>query len=192
MVSIEELRKIISDSLDEEEEVRDRAYSLSRDLIRDCRRFISEAVNGREVNESELLTAAEELIKLYQSPACQKFSFIDDSMVELSEAVILNRTLKGEGLPVPADIPLNERVYVLGACDAVGEMRRVVLNLLLREKLEEAEETFERMNELSYLVEGLSYPSGMIPLKKKQDVVRSLMDRTAGEIAFAKYSLGKR
>lgn len=191
MASMEELRKIISDSLDEEEMAREKAYSLSRDLIRECRGFISSAVNGHDVDEGALLERAEGLIELSSKPVCIRYSFIDDSLAELSEAVILNRTLKGEVLPSPTDMRVNERSYILGACDAIGEMRRVVLNHLLKGSVEEAEGTFERMKDVSYLVEGLSYPSGLIPLKKKQDVVRSLMDRTAGEIAFAKYSIGK-
>jgi translin len=188
MTSIEEIRDMISTSLDEEEENRERTYSLSRDLIRTCRRFISDVHNGEKVLEADLIDESMELIDLYQDPRCQRFKFIDDSLTELSEAIIFLRMINDEELPTPHEINVNERSYLLGACDAIGEMRRVVLNHLLKEELNDAMRIFDRMADVSHLVQGLSYPSGMIPLKKKQDVVRALMDRTAGEITFAKYS----
>lgn len=191
MTSIEELREMISISLDEEEESRERAYALAREIIRKCRNFIAKVHNGEEVLEVDLIDETLELIELYQDPRCQRFGFIDDSLTEFSEAVIFLRMMNDEELPTPHEINVSERAFLLGACDAIGEMRRVVLNHLLREELDEAMKRFDRMADVSHLVRGLSYPSGLIPLKKKQDVVRSLMDRTAGEITFAKYSLKK-
>ncbi|MEA3558964.1 MAG: hypothetical protein U9R75_06895 [Candidatus Thermoplasmatota archaeon] len=188
MTSIKEIKEMISISLDEEEENRERAYNLSRDLIRTCRLFISDVHNGEKVLEADLIDDAMELIDLYQDPRCQRFRFIDDSLTELSEAIIFLRMIKDEELPTPHEINVNERSYLLGACDAIGEMRRVVLNHLLKEELDDALRMFDRMADVSHLVQGLSYPSGLLPLKKKQDVVRALMDRTAGEITFAKYS----
>lgn len=189
MSSIEEIREMVAGSLDEEEESRERAYGLSRDLIRQCRNFISRVHNGEEVLEADLMDRAMELIEISQDPRCQRFGFIDDSLTELAEAIIFLRMMEDEDLPTPHEINVNERSYLLGVCDAIGEMRRVVLNHLLKEEMHEALKRFDRMAEASHLVRGLSYPSGLIPLKKKQDIVRALMDRTAGEITFAKYSL---
>ncbi|MFO8050634.1 MAG: hypothetical protein R6V01_02915 [Thermoplasmatota archaeon] len=189
MSSIEEIREMVESSLDEEEESREMAYSLSRELIRLCRNFISRIHNREKVLEADLMDEAMELIEISQDPRCQRFGFIDDSLTELAEAIIFLRMMNDEELPSPHEINVNERSYLLGVCDAIGEMRRVVLNHLLKEEMEEALMSFDRMAEASRLVRGLSYPSGLIPLKKKQDIVRALMDRTAGEITFAKYSL---
>ena len=112
-------------------------------------------------------------------------------MTEYAEAAILRSILAGEGIPLPEKIGVSERAYILGACDTVGELRRVALNRLLRSDLDDALEIYESMKEIGHMIEGMVYPSGMIPLKKKQDVVHSLLDRTGGELAVALNS-GKR
>jgi translin len=184
MPDIEGLRDIISRALDEEEGVRDRTFSLSRNLIRSCRRAISDIVQEKDVDLSDLTREKEELVS-EAGPNGQIYGFIGDALTEYSEAFILHSVINGRGLPFPSDLGTSERVYILGACDAVGELRRITLNRLMRSDIRGASWTYERMKEIGHLIEGLVYPSGMIPLKKKQDVVRSLLDRTGGELAVA-------
>jgi len=43
----------------------------------------------------------------------------------------------------------------------------------------------KRMEEAAGLVDAFVYPSSLIALKRKQDVVRSLLDRTKGEYLIA-------
>ena len=80
----------------------------------------------------------------------------------------------------------------MGMCDVVGELRRIVLNNILKDDLQRAREFFDRMVEISDLIDGLVYPSGMIPIKKKQDQIRSLVDRTAGELSISLSARGIR
>jgi predicted translin family RNA/ssDNA-binding protein len=46
------------------------------------------------------------------------------------------------------------------------------------------------MRQLAGIPEGMVYPSGMIALKKKQDTIRALLDRTQGELAVAMATRG--
>lgn len=133
---------------------------------------------------SSLMNEKEELLGSGR-PNIGRYGFVDDALTEYAEAIILHTVMNGEGLPEIETVGVGERAYVLGACDTVGELRRVTLNRLLGSELDEAVNTYEMMKELGHLIEGLVYPSGMIPLKKKQDVVRSLLDRTGGELAIA-------
>jgi translin len=188
MASVEEVRDRISAALDEEEKVRDRAYDLSRALIRSCRICISDLVEGGRPDESEVKENAENLRKLTSGKRITRFPFVEDAFVEFTEEVLLRRALEARELPLPDEIEVSERAYILGACDAVGELRRVILNKLLADNVEEALSFYDKMREMARLTEGLSYPTGMIQLKKKQDIVRSLMDRTAGELAVSMHS----
>jgi translin len=181
MADCGEIRKVLSGALDEEERTREVLYRSSRDLIKKCRDFISRTVHQGPIDEETILIKIRDLTDkdLFHYP------FVEDSLTEAAEAVLLTRLVKGEELPLPSEVGLPERAYALGACDAVGEMRRIALNRILDRDVEGAMEAYRGMKDLYSLVEGLTYPSGMIQLKRKQDVARASLDRTLGEITVA-------
>ncbi len=185
MTSVEELREKISLALDEEEKVREESFTLSREVIRKCRRYISDLVEGGGPDDHDLRSMTDDLVKRSISAGDRRFPFVEDALVEVAEETILKSVLNGHGLPDLIEVGVSERAYILGACDTVGELRRVILNKLLKKDLNGALSLYDEMKGLSHLVGGFTYPSGMIPLKKKQDVVRALMDRTAGELAIS-------
>ena len=179
------VREILSLALDDEEETRETAYKASRELIKQCRQFISLCVDGKEVDEGVLARDAEKILSIFSNRDIRSYPFVEDSLTEYAEAVILSRILHSGEIPLPQEIGVNERAYALGVCDAVGELRRVTLNRLIGRDIEGALSSYERMRDLFSVVEGLTYPSGMIQLKRKQDSARSSIDRTQGEISVA-------
>ncbi|MGA1866598.1 MAG: hypothetical protein ACMUFK_03935 [Thermoplasmatota archaeon] len=187
MSALESLKDHLIMVLDEEEKARDESFSMSRDLIRSCRKLTSELVQENKVDISELRDQAARLLKFTEKGG-QRPSFTEDALAEYCEVEVLRSTLLDEDIPHPGSLGIPERAFVLGVCDSVGEMRRITLNRLLRTDLEGASRMYEKMKVIGHLIEGLVYPTGMIPLKRKQDVVRSLLDRTGGELAVAKYS----
>ncbi|MCJ2534259.1 MAG: RNA-binding protein, partial [Candidatus Thermoplasmatota archaeon] len=49
----------------------------------------------------------------------------------------------------------------------------------------EADNCLNMMEEIYDVIIRFDYPSGLIPIKKKQDMVRNLIERTRGELAVA-------
>jgi translin len=139
----------------------------------------------RPCDGSELFGPAKPLFDLINGPERMEAGILEDPLTEVAEAMVLSRVLEGKELPMPSEVGIPERAYALGLCDALGEMRRVVLNRLLRGELDKAMSMYGSMKELFSIIEGLTYPSGMIQLKRKQDVVRGILDRTAGELAIS-------
>lgn len=179
------IRDIITRSLDSEEEAREKAYRASRELTKHCRNWISLRVEGKGVDEEELIESASEVLKMIGDDNVRYYQFLEDSLTEYAEALLLSRSLSERELPEPSEIGISERAYALGACDAVGELRRVTLNRLIEGDIDGALSSYDRMRELFSTVEGLTYPSGMIQLKRKQDSARASLDRTQGEISIA-------
>ncbi|MGA1819776.1 MAG: hypothetical protein ACMUHU_02085 [Thermoplasmatota archaeon] len=190
MADFEELRSSLVKALDEEEKVREEAYILSRDLIRSCRKTISDLVKEREVDLSDLRKEAGKVIDGIEGGS-RRMLFVEDALAEYCEAEALGSVLAGEDIRTPGELGISERAFILGISDVVGELRRVTLNRILRSDLQGAVAIFGKMEEIGQLVEGMVYPSGMIPLKKKQDTIRSLLDRTGGELAIALHSKGR-
>ena len=176
-----EIRNSIREKLDNEEEVRERSFRRSRDLIKICRSMISMVVQAEECDPETLLHSYEDLT----DPVTSRTGFVEDALTELAELLILNGCVNGSELPLPEEMGISHRSYVLGACDAIGELRRIALNRMISDDNEGALEAYEEMRKLHSIVEGLTYPSGMIQLKRKQDSARASIDRTQGELVVA-------
>jgi translin len=187
MDRLTELKNAIRGSLDAEDRTREDAYKASRDLIRTCREHISANVESGGKGDENAIMAA---LTTFRESSRGSFAFSDDALAEAAEAIVLSRSLRGEDLPLPEEIGIPPKAYVLGLCDAVGELRRCILNSLLARDWDRTLELHARMRQLAVIPEGLVYPSGMVNLKKKQDTIRQLLDRTQGELAVTLATLG--
>ena len=186
MAGLEEVRRALEGSLDREEALREAAIGSSRSLVRECRRAISSMVQSESpCDERAILGQARPILEMAAKEKGADPGLFEDALMELSEALVLSRVLDGAELPLPSEAGITERAYALGLCDAVGELRRMVLNRLLRGEREAALAMYGTMRDLFGTVEGLTYPSGMLPLKRKQDIVRGVLERTAGELAVS-------
>ena len=172
--------------MDREDELRESAHSTSRNLTILSRNHISRIVNGEKMDgEDELDRARDAILRIRSSGEAIRHAFIDDSLAEFSEAKILSDIVQNENLPAPDQLKVSERDYILGAGDVIGELRRMALNSLLDDDIDKAKHYMKWMRDLFSLMEDLVYPGGLIPIKRKRDVARSLIDRTYGEIAIA-------
>ena len=73
----------------------------------------------------------------------------------------------------------------MGLGDVVGELRREALEALRTENFDKAEEYLKLMESIYEMLIRFNYPSGLVPLKPKQDVARSLIEKTRSEITMA-------
>ncbi|MCD6383883.1 MAG: hypothetical protein J7L88_05420 [Thermoplasmata archaeon] len=187
---MQRIEEEIKKALDEEDALREEAYRLHREAIRAARDAIKRVSNGGELGE-EIYHFRDSLLKiLEENPVMHRYTFIEDALTEIAEALIFSAVMSGEDLPTPGEISIHPRLYLLGLADAVGEMRRVVISMLIEGDIEGAGEMLKRMEEAAGLVDAFVYPSSLIALKRKQDVVRSLLDRTKGEYLIAVSSAG--
>ncbi len=119
-------------------------------------------------------------------------STVSDPIQEAVEGVVLTRLLKKKAIPTHDELGVPPREYVLGVGDAVGELRRVALHFLLEGKIEEAEELASFMEEIYEGLSRMVFPDSLVPVRRKADMARSLVDRTLSEILLARSSGGKR
>lgn len=76
--------------------------------------------------------------------------------------------------------------YLAGLGDAVGELRRHILDLIRLGRPEEGEVHLAAMEEIYHLLMSLDYPDAVTKgMRRKGDVARSLLDRTRGDLTNA-------
>ena len=73
------------------------------------------------------------------------------------------------------DVP--PKFYLLGLGDAIGELKRVGMELLSAHKTKEAQALKEELEDLYYEFSKKTYPNAIVPgLKPKQDAMRRVLN----------------
>ena len=109
--------------------------------------------------------------------------FVSDAAKEYAEARITEAIFKNEPVPTFEDLGIDPVPYLHGLGEAVGEMRRHMLDLLRDEKITEAEETLEMMDDIVDMLAVIDYPDGMTKsLRRTTDVSRSLVERSRSDL----------
>jgi translin len=174
--------------LDAKFSARERALTLSRKVIRSSANAIR-ALHRGEMQEAERLmeeaaTLLAEAGEAVDGHGDIRFAgFVDDAAKEYAEACLTRALALGEPLPMPDDLGVGPVPYLNGLGEAVGELRRRMLDLLRAERLEEAEATLEAMETVHGLLAGLDYPDGMTGgLRRTTDVARALIERSRSDL----------
>ncbi len=172
------------------EKVREDALKYSRDIIICCRRGIQQLhQDKREEAGNYMKQASAILTQLYDAtkdhPDIFHAGFVENAVQEFVEVQCLYNIMKGEDLPDPDVIQATYSAYLLGLCDVVGELRRGALDFMLEGKAAKANEYLQYMDRIYDAIMSFDYPSALVPIKKKQDMVRALIERTRGDLVVS-------
>ncbi|WP_456481375.1 hypothetical protein [Methanopyrus sp.] len=194
MSEVEGLREVIEgirEELDALDEARDEAQVILRDLHKLSSEAVYDVHRGDLEGAREKLDEAAELVSklhdlLGDFPELLRTGFAENHLQEYAEAEILYSIVKDRRVPSPDDIDVSPRAYLLGLLDAVGELRRIVVDALRDGDLDRAGEFLKIMEEIYSLTMTFDYPRAVVPnLKRKQDVARSLLEKTRSEVSVA-------
>jgi len=188
MKNLDDIANQIQARLDEKDTVREIAIKSSRAIIRISGGVIHSMHKKEEFQGmmGEALDEAQRLRSLLADhPEIWNSGLVEDAMQELSEAVILMAIANEEELPDPDDMGVPITAYLLGLADCIGELRRFALESLRQGKMEKATSYLEMMEEFFKVIMRFDYPDALVSIRRKQDVARSLLEKTRGEVAVA-------
>ncbi len=184
--------------MDEKDEVREVALKSSRSVIRLCSSAIRLIHKGDENIAEFLEEAKEELHRLRgitkDFPGLYYSGFVESAMQEFAEAMVLDAIIKGDDVPTPGNLGITNEGYLLGLGDVIGELRRQAVDSLRHGNMDKASEYLDNMEELYEFLMRFHYPSGMVAIKRKQDIARGVIEKTRGEVAVSirTYSLERK
>ncbi len=188
MPSIEEEIASCEILLMEEESAREAALSLSRELLRTARRAVNLIVRGdAQAGSAELESGLEKLRNflnnnLNKENKCTVLRALSQAIQELAEGLALADIVEGRVVHRPEEIPPRE--FLLGLADAAGELRRIALNLLMTGDVDGARDVLSIMTRIFEGLSPITLPDSIVPLKRKVDALRALIDRTSSEVLF--------
>jgi len=191
--TMKNLNKIINKiekNIDDKDRIREQALRYSRDIIIGCRKAIQYIhQNLMEDAESNIKKVSAKLMELYYLtegyPELYHAGFVENAAQELVEAHCLYNIMQNKDLPDPDKLQTTYSSYLRGLCDVVGELRRKTLDCILDGKADEANNYLKLMDEIYDSIMKFDYPSALVPIKKKQDMIRGIIEKTRGELAVA-------
>ena len=187
-LNLEGLETAVRSELDEKFRARELALKNCRKIIQAASKAIR-ALHRDDVAAADALIAeGRSLIDEAEAPLTEHrdiyhAGFFYDAVKEYAEAELTRALILGEPLPLPQDLGLHAVPYLKGLGEAVGELRRRLLDQLRKGHLAKAEETFADMEVIHDLLAALDYPDGMTSgLRRTTDVARSLIERSRADL----------
>ncbi len=188
-MNLQEIGNLIEEEMDEKDSVREIAIKSSRAIIRLAAQSIMMMHRGEDTTEI-LRKLKEEVwhlksLLVNQYPDLLYAGFVQNAFQEYCEALVFRSILQREEIPSHKSLGVNPEAYLMGMGDVVGELRREAVEALRSEEFDKAEECLKIMEEIYEMLMRFNYPSGLVPLKPKQDTARALIEKTRSEITMA-------
>jgi translin len=186
-VMADEIRKELS----ERDEAREKMLPLCRDSIRYSSGAIR-AIHRQEFSEAakqiksarQALTEAEKAVVKYSELA--NTGAIRDAQKELAEANITLALVTGKEIPHAKELGVDVAAYLNGMGEAVGEIRRYLLDGMRSGNLSRGEELLGKMDDIYSVLVTMDFPDALTGgLRRTTDMVRSVMERTRSDLTLA-------
>ena len=167
---------------------REAGFSASRLVIRASANAIR-ALHRQEWDQAaQLIEEAGERYaaiteRLVDHPDILHAGFVADAGKEYTEARVTRALFRGEPIPGFAELGVDPVPFLHGLGEAVGEMRRRMLDMLREGDVATAESTLVVMDEIVDLLAEIDYPDGMTNgLRRTTDVARALVERSRSDL----------
>jgi translin len=190
-VDLEGLTRDLHERFDARNAAREAALPAARRSIRASANAIR-AIHRGEFDVAEGLIrqsreALDEGLGAVEEHAQVRFAgYLQDAQKEYAEAHLTLALVRGDGLPDPDAIGVEDAPFLNGMAEAIGEGRRRALDLLRGGDVEAAERTLEAMEDLYGVLVTMDYPDAItMNLRRSTDVARSLIEKTRGDLSIA-------
>ncbi|MFO7622840.1 MAG: haloacid dehalogenase [Anaerolineales bacterium] len=191
MDQLEEIAERIHESFEARTMARDNALAHARTLTRHC----ANAIRAIHREENELaqshIKEGRQLVdalrsNLAENPDLYYAGYTQDSLKEFAEANIVYALINDHPLPSPQDLSLENATYLQGLAEAVGELRRRCLDILLHGHSDEAERLLVHMDDIYSILVTMDYPDAITGgLRRLTDIVRGITERTRGDMTIS-------
>ena len=172
-------------------EVREQALRLSREVIRNSANSIRATHRGESKQARQLLkdvsSTVEEMERLLaKHPKVYYAGYVEDAHKEYAEASATLSFAEGAPLAGPDELGVGPAPYLNGLAEAVGELRRFILDSLRRDDFSRCEELLGIMDEVYTILVSMDFPDAVTRgLRRNTDMARGVLERTRGDMTVA-------
>jgi translin len=189
--NLEPIADRIRQDLAAKDAAREKVLPKCRDAIRHCSQAIR-AVHRQEFDKAkELLEGARQLLNEAEN-ACSAHDelgyagFVRDAQKEFAEGSITLALVTGKPLPTPDELGVDAVAYLKGMGEAVGELRRYLLDSMRRGDLSSGEPLLAAMDDIYNTLVTMDFPDAITGgLRHTTDMVRGVLERTRSDLTLA-------
>jgi len=188
--NLESIADQIRLSFSAKDAAREKALPLCREAIRHCSQAIR-AVHRQEFDQAtgllqsagNLLDQTEQIVNAYSE--LSNTGFIRDAQKEFAEGSITLALVTGKRLPDPGELGIDSAAYLNGLGEAVGELRRYLLDSMRRGDLSRGEELLSAMDDIYSILVTMDFPDAITGgLRRTTDMVRGVLERTRSDLTL--------
>jgi translin len=189
-MSLDQVRQAVAARLDAKHRAREVGLANARLAVRRCANAIRAVHRGDRDTADRLLVEARELLDVAEAtlaahPDVYYAGFVQDAQKEYAEGLATRALVAGEPLPPPEDVGVGDPPYLNGLAEAVGELRRHLLDVLRAGDVARAGELFAAMEEIHALLVDVDYPDALTGgLRRSTDVARAIIERTRSDLTL--------
>ena len=177
-------------SLSAKDMAREKVLPLCREVIRHSSQAIR-AVHRQEFDQAkQLLQSAHKLLAQIEQAVTayselNNTGFIRDAQKEFAEGSITLALVIGKQLPDPGELGIDAAAYLNGLGEAVGELRRYLLDSMRRGDLSRGEELLSAMDDIYSVLVTMDFPDAITGgLRRTTDMVRGVLERTRSDLTL--------
>jgi translin len=170
---------------------RERALPKSRAAIRYCSTSIRATHRQEFAHAQELLAQAAALLAemrddLRDHQDIYNAGFLQDAQKEYAEAVTFSAMTQHRDLPMAHELTIGWAVYLNGLAEAVGELRRYVLDQLRHGNIDACEVFLTYMDDIYSQLILIDLPDAITAgLRRTTDATRGILEKTRGDLTSA-------
>jgi translin len=189
--NLESIANQIRESFTVKDAAREKVLPLCREVIRHCGNAIR-AVHRQEFEQAKellqsarnLLVEAEQGISAYAELSYA--GFVRDARKEFAEGSVTFVLVTGNRLPGPEELGIDAVAYLNGLGEAVGELRRYLLDSMRRGNLSRGEELLSAMDDIYNALVSMDFPDAITGgLRHTTDMVRGVLEKTRSDLTLA-------
>jgi translin len=188
--NLDSIGEAIRQSFTDKDSAREQVLPLCRDVIRHSSKAIR-AVHRQEFDAAkEILDSAEGLLSQAKKATSgheelENTGFFRDAQKEYSEALITLALVTGSQVPSPKKLAVEYAPYLNGMGEAVGELRRFILDGIRREDFSRGEELLEAMDDIYSVLVTMDFPDAITGgLRRTTDMVRGVLEKTRSDLTL--------
>ena len=188
--NLESIADQIRQTFSAKDAAREKALPLCREVIRHCSQAIR-AVHRQEFDQAgeklqsarNLLSEAKQAVINYSE--LSNASFIRDAQKEFAEGCVTLAMVTGKPPPDPTELDIDPAAYLNGLGEAVGELRRYLLDSMRRGDLSRGEELLSAMDDVYSILITMDFPDAITSgLRRTTDMVRGVLERTRSDLTL--------
>jgi translin len=188
--NLEPIAGHIREEFEAKDAAREKVLPLCREAIRYCANAIRALHRQQFAQAEELLGSARKRLNQAEESTTgygelDHAGFIRDARKEFAEGSITLALVTGQPLPGPDELGIDAVAYLNGMGEAVGELRRYILDSMRRGTLSQGEELLSAMDDIYSALVSMDFPDAITGgLRRTTDMVRGVLERTRSDLTL--------